>query len=73
DWARRWMRPDAWPAEDLAAFDRALAGLQASKREPPAARTLAQRCTGARGLLMRQVLFTLLQTLSLLTAALVSA
>lgn len=73
DWAHRWMRPDACPAEDLAAFDRALAGLQAYGREPQAARTLTQRCAGACGLLMRQVLFTVIQTLSLLTAALVSA
>lgn len=73
DWARRWMRPDACPAEDLAAFDRALAGLQASGCEPRAGRTLTQRCAGARGLLLRQVLFTVFQTLSLLTAALVSA
>lgn len=72
DWARRWVRADACPEDDLAAFERALAGLRASTHEPQAARTLAHRCAGARGLLVRQILLTVLQTLSLLSAALVS-
>lgn len=70
DWARRWTGVDACPDEDLAAFDRALAGLRASQRAPQAARTLAQRSAGARGLLARQILFTVFQTLLLLMAAL---
>nr|MBL8457145.1 hypothetical protein [Zoogloeaceae bacterium] len=70
-WARRWSQADAAPAEDMAAFDRALAGLRTATRPSRSGRTLALRCVGARGLLARQCVYTVLQTLSLLVAALV--
>lgn len=63
-WSGHWLHdPAAAPADTMAAFDRAL-GLA------PAGRSLADRGRGARRLLQRQLIATVLQLACLVAAAL---
>lgn len=66
-WEQRWRGMEARPEWDMQAFDQACATALRRQRVSPAAasRSLDERCRAARRLLLRQILFAVLQTIAL--------